>query len=71
MVSNMPPTSSMPVPTGASPASPAAGAFALLLSCTWLRWMKVHEPVPSGQSPLCGGGASSLLRELGTMPVLL
>ena len=70
MVSNWPPEISIPAPTGASPEIPAAGTFGLLLSCTWFRWMKVQDPVPPGQSPLCGGGASSLLSELGTMPAL-
>src|SRR5206468_1540388 len=70
IVSNMPPTISMPVPTGASPEIPAAGTFGLLLSCTWFRRKIVHEPVPPGHCPFCGGGASSLLSELGTIPAL-
>src|SRR5437773_2533543 len=70
-VSNIPPDISIPAPTGASPARPNAGTLGLLLSWTKFRWMKVQEPVPLGQRPLCSGGASSLLRELGTIPVLL
>src|SRR5438105_4913547 len=45
--------------------------FGLLLSCTWFRRKIVQEPVPPGHRPSCGGGASSLLSELGTMPALL
>src|SRR5439155_7007872 len=70
MVSNMPPEISMPAPTGASPEIPAAGTFGLLLSCTWLRRMIVHDPMPPGHCPFCGGGLSSLLSKFGTMPVL-
>ena len=43
--------------------------FGLLLSWMWLFSMTVHDlVVECGQRPSCGGGASSLLSEFGTMP---
>src|ERR1044071_6521468 len=65
----LPPEISMPVPTGAVPATPEAGVLGSLLSCTRLSWMIVHERLGApGQAPFWGGGASSLFRLLGTMP---
>src|SRR6516165_5478747 len=66
------PESSMPAPTGEAPASPDSGVLGLLLSWTRLSRMIVQEfSGSSGHAPFCGGGASSLLSELGTMPARL
>jgi hypothetical protein len=70
MVSYSPPSRSTPTPTAG--AMPAAGALALLLPVIWLCAIRVQERVVlPGQRPSCGGGASSLLSELGAIPVRL
>src|SRR5436190_16997194 len=68
-MSKEPPEISIPEPTGAVAESPPPGTFGLLLSCTWLFWITVQSwVVVPGHRPLCGEGASSLLREFGRIP---
>src|SRR5437660_322384 len=62
----------MPAPTGPAPAMPKAGTLGSLLSWTLLPVITVQDVAGvEGQAPFWGEGASSLLRELGTMPVRL
>src|ERR1700751_2011055 len=69
-VSYNPPTSWMPVPTGAM--APLLGALALLFAWMRLPSMIVQDFVAlPGQRPSCGGGASSLFSEFGAMPARL
>src|SRR5215469_2622980 len=69
-VSYEPPAIWMPVPTGAT--NPSAGVFGLLFAWMRLPSMIVQDFVAlPGQRPSCGGGASSLFSEFGTMPAWL
>ena len=68
-VSYAPPEISTPVPT--APAIPEVGAFGLLLFLRMLCSMIMHDVVVPGHAPVCGGGASSLFSEFGTIPARL
>src|SRR5262249_26289741 len=64
-----PPEISTPVPI--APASPKVGTFGLLLFLITLCSMKKQDVAPPGHAPFCGGGASSLFSEFGTIPARL